>query len=187
MVDSIYGKSKKKKFDIKAVLVKSLEKESKSTRSSWHAQTLRDLWDKSLSSGITRRSRSLEHELSWLYLAGYSLRPGFGLDSDSERIDEAWKVFELGLSHPKEIKSYIPYFLFWRRLSGGLSKERQNLLFDKFFPLAKNKEKLSAELIMMLGSLERLEMKRKIKLGNYLSESIASGSKVSRCKNMVSR
>ena len=30
---------------------------------------------------------------------------------------------------------------------------------------------------MLLGSLERLEMKRKIKLGNYLSESIASGSK----------
>ncbi len=130
-----------------------------------------------MNKGITRRSRSLEHELSWLYLAGYCLRPGFGLDSDSERIDEAWKVFELGLSHPKENKSYIPYFLFWRRLSGGLSSQRQNLLFDKFFPLAKNKEKLSAELIMLLGSLERLEMKRKIKLGNYLSESITSGGK----------
>ena len=126
-----------------------------------------------MKNGITRRSRSLDHELSWLYLVGFCLRPGSGVANDSQRIDEAWKVFELGLAHPKESKALIPYFLFWRRLSSGLSRQRQNILFDKFFALTKTKDKQSNELIMLLGSLERLDMKRKIQLGNALAADIS--------------
>ena len=72
MVDSLYGKTKKKSVDLKAShLVKALEKASAKNRKTWQANALRDLWDRSLKNGITRRSRSLDHELSWLYLAGF--------------------------------------------------------------------------------------------------------------------
>ena len=92
--------------------MKALEKASAKSRKTWQANALRDLWDRSLKNGITRRSRSLDHELSWLYLAGFCLRPGSGVANDSQRIDEAWKVFQLGLAHPKESKALIPLLSF---------------------------------------------------------------------------
>ena len=57
------------------------------------------------------------------------------------------------------------------------SRSRNKVHYSINFSRLKHKEKNCAELIMLLGSLERLEMKRKIKLGNLLTEQIASGSK----------
>lgn len=137
---------------------------------------LRGLWPYLLP-GMTRRQRSLGHETSWLYLSGYCLRPGTGADLDEFRVAELWRVFQLGLAFPKEKQAEEQWWIMWRRVAGGLAREQQELLFDKVFPQLLKADGATPEMIMLLGSLERIDMNRKLRLGNQLVSQILSGKK----------
>ena len=49
---------------------------------------------------FSRRKESVEHEETWLILAGYFLRPGFGAEGDDARINELWRIHTDGLEYP---------------------------------------------------------------------------------------
>jgi hypothetical protein len=97
-------------------------------REEWTISLMRAMWP-ACERGLTRRSRSLEHEVSWLNLAGFILRPGFGAPMDGIRVDEAWRVHETGLAFPKETAARAAACIFWRRIAAGLSASRQEILF----------------------------------------------------------
>jgi hypothetical protein len=63
------------KAHVKALL-RDLERIFGQERNNWSLVLLRSLWP-ALYPGITRRGRSLAHENTWLYLAGFVLRPGY--------------------------------------------------------------------------------------------------------------
>lgn len=146
-------------------------------RQDWNISTLRKLWQP-LKSGINRRSRSIEHESAWLNLSGYVLRPGFGLRSDHERVRELWSCFKSGAAHQKNAKAMDQWWIMWRRVAGGLSREDQDQIFDKIFPnIKRSKDQNSRELLLLAGSLERATMQKKLQLGNTLVTQILSGQK----------
>ena len=137
-------------------LVKELEQILKANRDSWPAQTLRAFWP-ALQPGLTRRGRSVAHEVAWLYLAGFSLRPGYGDALDPWRVSQLWRAFELGMSFPKEKSVQTNWWILWRRVSSGLSAEQQRLLFQSAAPGTGKLPIDSPEAMRLIGSLERLD------------------------------
>ena len=174
LISSYFGKKSVKENP--SQLASELENMLEAERRNWHLAELRLVFDE-LFPHRTRRSRSVEHESSWLMLAGYSIRPGFGENRDSDRIEDLWQVYERGMFHPKDAKVLNQWFILWRRASGGLSPERQDRIFDKYSPLIRQKHANSPELLLLLGSLEKADSLKKIHFGNYLVKDILSGEK----------
>ena len=172
--------SKKKKAETEQdnpkYLVRTLEEILGRERKDWDVSTLRRLWPH-LREGMTRKNRSLGHEIAWLYLVGYCLRPGYGVELDEWRVNDLWKVYELGLAFPKERQNEEQWWIMWRRVAGGLSRGQQEKLFDKVFPAIRKGNAPSLEVYMLAGSLERIEMNNKVRLGNYLVQQISEGRK----------
>lgn len=159
---SLFGKKMDPDFpDLKPnQLLRRLEKDLGSERSQWDTLTLRSLWPP-LASGMTRRNRSVAHELAWLYLTGYSLRPGYGVELDSARIEELWRLFGLGLAFPDDKNAQNQWYILWRRVAGGLGGQRQDKLFHKLQGQIKAGAEIPQELLRLLGSLERLPLATK--------------------------
>lgn len=177
-VDALYGK--KKRSDTEEgnpkYLVRDLEGLLGMPREAWDTGFLRALWPH-LEQGLTRRSRSVGHELSWLYLAGFALRPGYGCELDEWRVKELWRAYDLGLAFPKERQTEEQWWILWRRVAGGLSRQQQEQIFARIFPQIRKGEAVSAEVYMLAGSLERIEMGQKVRLGQQLVREIGSGRK----------
>lgn len=148
----------------------TLEKIFGAPKKDWDLMTLRSLWP-ALREGIHRRGRSEQHELIWLSLAGYVLRPGFGESMDQFRISEILSLVTQGPVFSSSPKVKTQWLIFWRRLAGGLDKKTQDLVFAKNYPLLKRQE-ASPELILLLGSLERVDMHKRIGFGQWLCSEI---------------
>ena len=148
-------------------LMRQLEKTLGGPRESWDSATLRGLWP-AIAQGMTRRNRSVDHEESWLYLAGFSLRPGYGFPLDESRIEEMWRLFELGMAFPKEKRAQVQWYLLWRRVAGGLNAQRQMKILDTILGKLPSQPDTD-EILYLAGSLERVPLGQKMQLVKLLS------------------
>ena len=156
-------------------------------RRSWGPTVLRELW-KSLLSVAEFRKKSSDHESRWWNLAGFLLRPGYGVALDDFRMKELWKIILTDLKMTKPTECLIQLWICYRRLSGGLSKGQQmqiaselaSDLFDKKTRKIEVKRKEGiysySEKIRALASFERLELPLKIRIGEALVERIVKDS-----------
>jgi len=174
-IDRFYGKKQDlaEKEDVKGVL-KDLEHIFNQERAQWNLFLLRSLWQ-ALYPGMTRRGRSLAHENTWLYLAGFTLRPGFGSELDGWRMSQIWGCFNLGLTHKKEKSAQSNWWMMWRRVAGGLSADQQMTLYTTALPLLKRGPQEFSEGTRLLGSLERLPVSAKTELVRYLFDLLLKG------------
>ncbi|MGH8531803.1 MAG: hypothetical protein ACREV1_03500, partial [Gammaproteobacteria bacterium] len=174
-IERFYGKKQDfaEKEDVKG-LVKDLERIFSQERAQWDLLLLRSLWQ-ALYPGMTRRGRSLAHENTWLYLAGFTLRPGFGSELDAWRMSQIWGCFNLGLGHRKEKSAQSNWWMMWRRVAGGLSAEQQMSLYTTALPLLKRGPQEFSEGTRLLGSLERLPVSAKTELVRYLFDLLLKG------------
>jgi molecular chaperone DnaK (HSP70) len=153
--------------DTVKTLIKDLEKLLGQERNQWSLALLRALWP-SLYDGITRRGRSLAHENTWLFLAGFCLRPGCGAELDPWRMTQLWGGYDLGLYHKKEKSAQSNWWLMWRRTAGGLSAEQQERLYRAALPELKKSPQEFVEGTKLLGSLERLPLPARLELTENL-------------------
>jgi hypothetical protein len=141
-------------------VIESLEQILGRSKADWNATLLRDLWA-SLAATQNVRALSVEHEETWLILAGFLLRPGFGLAMDELRLDQLWRICDEGLRFPGK-RTKLQEYVLWRRVAGGLSQERQEALLvaEKIF----ERKNVPAELIRMVGAFERIgqDLKREL-------------------------
>jgi hypothetical protein len=90
------------------------------------------------------------------------LRPGFGFAHDALRMDELWRLRDAGLCFPGK-RSKVQAHILWRRVAGGLTAERQEMLLagelDSILA-----GKAAPELVRLSGSLERLSRETKTDL-----------------------
>jgi molecular chaperone DnaK (HSP70) len=177
VIDRYYGRRKGAEDEERPKgLFKSLEDASRIKREEWSMALMRAMWP-ACERGLTRRARSLEHEVSWLNLAGFILRPGFGASMDAVRMDEAWRVQETGLAFPKETASRAAACIFWRRIAAGLSVRRQEVLFRHYFADVAKSPLYGPELLRMLASLERVDMDSKEQFFQALFQIVTSPKK----------
>ncbi len=135
-------------------LFKSLEASLHLPRNEWNWMLLRALWP-ALRQTMPYRANSADHEETWLIVAGFLLRPGFGAPLDDQRIDELWMLREVGLALPTK-RSKLQEHILWRRVAGGLSGKRQEQILTAELPKIREGHKLPPELVYLAGSLERL-------------------------------
>jgi hypothetical protein len=133
-------------------------------KSEWNAALVRAFWP-ALERCMDLRKQSVDHEEAWLILAGFLLRPGFGVAADNFRIDILWRLREQGLKYPgKRIKAQE--YILWRRVAGGLTEQRHQQILAPEFDRIRTGKNLPPELIQLAGSLERLANETKTELSN---------------------
>ena len=139
-------------------LFRNLERILGSPRAGWNALLLRALWP-ALFDRLDGRKLSVEHEEAWLTLAGFLLRPGFGVAGDAQRMDGLWRVHETGPCFPgRRIRTQE--YLLWRRVAGGLSRARQHELLAGETDRLRS-DRAPGELVRLAGSLELLALETK--------------------------
>ncbi len=145
------------------------------SRGQWSAATCRALWEVCVEYE-PRRGASDQHELSWLGLAGWALRPGYGAPEDQRRIDTLWGLRERGL-HRATKATWPQWWILWRRVAAGLDGARQQALFDELAPWLWREGSASAagphkhgpvEMMQLLAGLERVGREAKERSGDLL-------------------
>lgn len=145
------------------------------SRENWPLTFIRTLSDELLDLSDSRRT-SAEHELRWLNLTGFCLRPGFGDGMDGRRIKTLWKIYRSGVFFRKNVQVKAEWWILWRRTAGGLSSGQQRQIFQdirsSLLPKKNVKVRLEPqerlEMWMALANMERLMAKDKTELGRQL-------------------
>lgn len=148
-------------------------------RNSWPLSTIRRLADRMLEAAEGRK-RSAAHELRWLNLCGFCLRPGFGFPGDDYRIEQARRVYASGLQFPSQVQNEIEWWIFWGRVAGGFTKNQQTDVFQRLSPVllprGSKKQRVNPSLLREMwrtaASLELLPVGTKTQLGDALIERI---------------
>jgi hypothetical protein len=144
-----------------ATILKSLERILGSPKSEWNGPLLRALWP-ALEERLDDRRLSVDHEEAWLIMAGFLLRPGFGVVRDGLRMDSLWRLRDRGQCFPgRRIKSQE--YILWRRVAGGLTRERQNKLLAGELDRIRSGQ-APDELVRLAGSLELIPHDTKAEL-----------------------
>ncbi len=155
-------------------LIRDLEQILNQERHSWGVTLMRSLWP-ALYAGIGRRARSLAHEITWLYLAGFLLRPGYGSELDQWRMSELARCLDVGVVHRHDKRPQSNWWMMWRRTAGGLSAEQQERLFEAAMRELKKSGSEFSEGTRLLGSLERVAVPDKVALAAMLFDLIVRG------------
>jgi hypothetical protein len=137
------------------------------------------------------RALTFHHESRWLNLLGFCMRPGFGAPLDDWRMKAIWKIYPLGLQFQRQSQCRSEWWIFWRRVAGGLTSGQQWHIYQNLLPVLqavdKKKKKpptkspLSrsdqeeVEIWMALANFEYLPAATKIELGRHLLEKIRKG------------
>jgi hypothetical protein len=129
------------------------------------------------------RKKSPVHEVRWLNLSGFCMRPGFGAPGDAARINQILKLYREGAIFPGELQSEVEWLVLWRRLAGGLNASQQQEFYRKHLALLragakkKNRGRLNRqveyETWRLLASLEHLPGATRAALGKELLAKIA--------------
>jgi molecular chaperone DnaK (HSP70) len=149
-------------------LLKSLEQILAMPKANWNWILIRELWV-SLHTHFLSRKKSIEHEETWLILAGFFLRPGFGAQGDEERIEQLWQLHAEGLAYPGK-RVQLQQYILWRRVAGGLNHERQDAILRPELPRLATQKSPAPELVRLAGSLERINQETKIDLAHNFLE-----------------
>ena len=145
-------------------------------RNSWPVSAIRKLADRMLESADGRR-RSAAHELRWLNLCGFCLRPGFGFPGDDYRVEQARRVYASGLQFSNQVQNEIEWWIFWGRVAGGLNRNQQTDIFQRLSPnlltrAGKKQQRVNPSLLREMwraaASLELLPIQTKTQLGDEL-------------------
>lgn len=155
-------------------------------RHKWSTSLIRTLADVLLDHR-DGRGLSAAHEARWLNLLGYCLRPGYGDPVDEWRIQEVWKLYPQGVLFPRQVQCRVEWWIFWRRVAGGLSAGRQGHIAQQILPVLladegkkKGKKKPAVKLVpqeipevwMALANFERLPAEVKETLGRAVLERV---------------
>lgn len=160
-------------------VVKRLEETLALRRREWPMTLLRTFWDALMECEAGRR-RGAEHEQRWLYLLGFSLRPGQGLALDDWRVAQTWKLLQgKRLHHTPGCR--VEWLILWRRIASGLNAGQQRALAEPLLaglrgtgrgkarkPDLGGGSHEAAEVWRLLGSLELLPVPTKVELGEML-------------------
>jgi molecular chaperone DnaK (HSP70) len=144
-------------------------------KQAWPLATLRALADVLLEI-VPGRTTSPAHEVRWLNLAGFCVRPGFGSASDPWRVSELRKVYAAGLAFPREVQNQVEWIVLWGRVCGGFNTGQQRELAQRIAGQlalgSRRPPRINAqterESWRLLASLERVDAGMRTRFGEEL-------------------
>lgn len=152
-------------------LMKKLEQQIGLDRNSWPPSLLRSFWEILLE---VESGRSIDplHELRWLNFMGFSLRPGYGYAVDDWRVKQTWYIFQKGVVHPRNQACMSEWWIFWRRIAGGLTPGQQRTLAQNLIANLRVGEKKKTKSDVKYGVHELAEIWRLLASLEYLQVSL---------------
>lgn len=182
-IRATFAKDADRKAHPAAGLRKRLETLLDLPKEKWPTPLIRKMADALLEESDGRHA-SADHEARWLNLLGFCLRPGFGDPLDEWRMKQVWKLSFDGLKFPKESQNRSEWWVFWRRVAGGLKAGQQMQMYQQIRPHmtdgGSRKKKPSPmfpkrpsaaeelEIWMALANFEWLTAEIKVELGGLL-------------------
>lgn len=179
-IERVFGKAKGQADERDAKnLLRELER-ILGERAAWPPDLARRLADRLLPLAKQRR-RSAEHERAYLLLLGFTLRPGFGVPGDEERVFAAFALFREKVQFTKDPRAAQQFWILWRRVAGGLDERQQLAIRDELDRFAAPHDPRSrkpkpprpdaeGDLVDLLSWLERVPAARRAELGGWLLE-----------------
>jgi molecular chaperone DnaK (HSP70) len=110
-------------------LMRRLEQVTKMQRTAWPASVLRRFWEAQMDV-VAGWQFSPGHEARWLNLAGFALRPGYGMAVDDWRVAQTWRLLQGRRQHPRNEMCRAEWWILWRRIAGGLEPGQQKALAE---------------------------------------------------------
>jgi hypothetical protein len=142
-------------------------------RDSWPISAIRRLGDALLEVAAGRK-KSPRHEVRWLSLSGFCLRPGFGAPGDDVRVNGLRTITSNELVFADDLQCRVELLVLLRRISGGISASEQQALYRKYKRRVGNNKKgrlnrqLDYEEWRLVASLEHLSGTTRASLGQEL-------------------
>jgi molecular chaperone DnaK (HSP70) len=184
LIESVFAEKTSGAADRLNRIVKNLEAHFNLKKEEWQPDLLRALFAVMIKTADSKKI-SAAHEERWYNLAGFLLRPGFGAPLDDWRVKEALRVSFGGINFRGNKNSIINYYIFLRRIAGGMSAGQQLEVYnklkeqifgskksgDKPFKVSANNQEL-VELLRMTANFELLPEQDKTQLGNLLKKTI---------------
>ena len=169
--------------DDPVTLAKRLETALDAARDAWPLAVIRQLWDV-VWTHEAARARTPDHEVRWLNLAGFLLRPGFGDPGDELRVNRLWRVLAADVRHPRAVQCRAEWWNLWKRVAGGLSAVQQQHLLKQVSPALLGKGRPTGqrpgpqelrEMWQAVGSCERLPAATRAELAQAIVAAVERG------------
>jgi len=154
-------------------LVSQMETALGAKKDSWPVSAIRRFSDVLIEVAAGRK-KSPRHEVRWLNLSGFCLRPGFGAPGDDARVNDLRKIASNELVFADDLQCQVELLVLLRRIAGGINASEQQALYRKHTRRAGNKKKgrvnrqLEYEEWRLVTSLEHLLASTRASLGQAL-------------------
>jgi len=154
-------------------LVSQMEAVLGEKRDSWPLSAIRRFGDVLLEAAAGRK-KSPRHEVRWLNLSGFCLRPGFGVPGDDARVNDLRKIASNELVFADDLQCQVEMLVLLRRIAGGINASEQQALYRKHMRGAGSKKKgrlnrqLDYEEWRLAVTLEHLPASTRASLGQEL-------------------
>ncbi|MCP4108817.1 MAG: hsp70 family protein [Desulfobacteraceae bacterium] len=160
-------------------LVREISNVVEKTRDKWPLGLIRNMADE-LVEVIPVSNVTNKFESRWLNLTGFCMRPGFGDGFDEHRMKQLWKLHKKGPIHANNPQVRSEWWIFWRRIAGGLKSGQQRQFIQELTPVMMPKKGTKTkippqellEIWMAVANMESLLVKDKVKWGRQLLSEI---------------
>jgi molecular chaperone DnaK (HSP70) len=173
LIGSVFGGSADGDALAPETLVSQMEAALGAKRDSWPISAIRRFSDV-LIDVAAGRQKSPRHEVRWLNLSGFCLRPGFGVPGDDARVNDLRTIASNELVFVDDLQCQVEMLVLLRRIVGGINASEQQALYRKHTGRAGSKKKgrvnrqLGYEEWRLVASLEHLLASTRAVLGNEL-------------------
>jgi hypothetical protein len=173
LIRNAFSSSGKMDESVPDTLVGQLEATLGAKRDSWPLSAIRPMAD-ALIEVAAGRKQSARHQLRWLNLSGFCLRPGLGGPGDAARIRDILAIVSNELACEDELQCQVQLLVLLRRIAGGIPASAQQALFQRQMSQAGRRKRgrvnrqLEYEEWRLLASLEHLLATTRASLGEKL-------------------
>jgi molecular chaperone DnaK (HSP70) len=139
-------------------------------RDSWPVSAIRRFGEV-LIEVASGRKKSSRHEVRWLNLSGFCLRPGFGVPGDDALVNRLRTIASNELVFADDLQCKVELLVLLRRISGGINSREQQALYRKHAGRRKKgrlNRQIEYEEWRLLASLEHLLGTTRASLGDEL-------------------
>jgi hypothetical protein len=173
LIRSVFGGSADSDTLAPETLVSQMEAALGAKRDSWPISAIRQFGDVLIEVAAGRK-KSPRHEVRWLNLSGFCLRPGFGAPGDDARVNGLRTIVSNELVFADDLQCQVELLVLLRRIAGGINASEQQALYRKHTRRAGSKKKgrvnrqLDYEAWRLVASLEHLPASTRASLGQEL-------------------
>jgi molecular chaperone DnaK (HSP70) len=153
-------------------LVGQMEAVLGAKRDSWPLSVIRRFSDALIEVAVGRK-KSPRHEMRWLNLSGFCLRPGFGAPGDDALVNRLRTIASNNLAFVDDLQCQVGVLMLFRRIVGGINASEQHALYRKHTSPPGSKKKrinrqLEYEKWRLLANLEHPQASIRASLGHEL-------------------